>query len=182
MAIVADAYQVDIGLAVDLSARQEEYVDAALAGAVEQLASAIGEERVPRAAEERNIGAPMSEDARRERGGGGNRRGIADRDVADVADEADDDVCQQLLAADVLIRRRAGHERAAPGSAQTPPPSPPGARTRPDGRYPPRSGLGAPAATRHAAPPRPPPRRSRRACRRQAADRRAGCRRKASPL
>src|SRR5262245_64549731 len=175
MAIVADAYQVDIGLAVNLSARQEEYVDAALTGAVEQLAPAVGEERVLRAAEERNIGAPVAEGARRERGGGGNRRGIADRDVAGVADQADDDVGQQLLAAGVLIRRRAGHERGVAGSVQTLPPSPPGVRIRPDGRHPPRSGLGVPAATRRAAPPRPPPRRSRRACRRPAADRRAGC-------
>jgi len=35
---VADADEVDVALAVDLSAREEEHVDAALAGAIEQLA------------------------------------------------------------------------------------------------------------------------------------------------
>ena len=40
---VAGADQVDVGLAVDLAAAEEEQVDAALAGEVEQLARALGE-------------------------------------------------------------------------------------------------------------------------------------------
>src|SRR5262252_5671110 len=52
--IVADADEVDVALAVDLSAREEEHVDAALPGAVEQLAPAIGEEALPAAAQQRD--------------------------------------------------------------------------------------------------------------------------------
>src|SRR5438128_1566838 len=51
--VVADADEVDVALAVDLSAREEEHVDAALAGAVEQLAPAVGEEALPATAHPR---------------------------------------------------------------------------------------------------------------------------------
>jgi hypothetical protein len=53
--VVADADEVDIALAVDLSAREEERVDAALPGAVEQLAPAVGEEALPAAAQQRDL-------------------------------------------------------------------------------------------------------------------------------
>ena len=52
--IAADADQVDVGLAVDLAAAEEEGVDPALRGAVEQLAAAVGERVVPLAAENRD--------------------------------------------------------------------------------------------------------------------------------
>src|SRR5205823_1800052 len=42
--VVADADEIDVALAVDLSAREKKHVDTALAGAVEEFASAIGEE------------------------------------------------------------------------------------------------------------------------------------------
>src|ERR1700730_9019278 len=53
--VVADADEVDVALAVDLSAREEEHVDAALAGAIEQLASAVGEEALPATAQQRDL-------------------------------------------------------------------------------------------------------------------------------
>src|SRR5262249_8851879 len=53
--VVADADEVDVALAVDLSAREEEHVDATLAGAVEQLAPAVGEEALPAAAQQRDL-------------------------------------------------------------------------------------------------------------------------------
>src|SRR5262245_36774437 len=55
MRVVADADEVDVARAVDLSAREEEHVDAALAGGVEQLAPAIGEEALPAAAQQRDL-------------------------------------------------------------------------------------------------------------------------------
>src|SRR5262249_54888610 len=51
--IVPDANEVDIAGSVDLASRQKEYVDAALAGTVEQLAPAIGEKIVLAALQQR---------------------------------------------------------------------------------------------------------------------------------
>ena len=85
---IADADQVDVAFAVDLAAGEEEHVDAALAGAVEQLAPAVGEEGVLRAAEQRHVGLGPSPRSRGEqRRGRRDRRGIADRDVPHVADQ-----------------------------------------------------------------------------------------------
>src|SRR5215216_2589366 len=53
--VIADGDEVDIAFAVDLSAREEECVDAALPGAVEQLAPAVGEEGLPPAPQERHV-------------------------------------------------------------------------------------------------------------------------------
>src|SRR6516164_2646475 len=53
--VVADADEVDVALAVNLSAREKEHVDAALAGAVEQLAPAVGEKALPAAAQQRDL-------------------------------------------------------------------------------------------------------------------------------
>src|SRR5262245_27008205 len=53
--VVADADEVDVGLAVDLRARKEERVDPPLAGAVEELPPAVGEEALPPAAEQRDL-------------------------------------------------------------------------------------------------------------------------------
>jgi len=55
MRVIADADQIDIALAVDLAAGQKEHIDPALPGAVEQFASAVGEEGVLPAAEERDV-------------------------------------------------------------------------------------------------------------------------------
>jgi hypothetical protein len=96
---IADAHEVDIALAVDLATGQEEHVDAALPGAVEQLAPAIGEEVVLAALQQRDVGHAATALAREQRGDGGDRRGIADGDMADVADQAGDDVGEQLLVA-----------------------------------------------------------------------------------
>src|SRR6266704_3301555 len=79
--VIADGDEVDIGAAVDLSAREEERIDATLAAAVEELAPAIGEEIVPLARQERDEGAPAAEMARQQCSGRRNRRGGADRDM-----------------------------------------------------------------------------------------------------
>ncbi len=176
---VADADEIDVGRAVDLSARQEEHVDAALARAIEQLAPAIGEEVLPPAAEQRHVGTPAAALARQQRGGGGDRRGGADRGVARITDQPGDRVGEQLLLAK-RFRRRAGHARAGRGRRQTRPRSRPCARIRQDARHRADSVRRARAARRRAARPRPTPRRSRRACRPPAWDRRTGCRREAS--
>src|SRR6516162_1260306 len=55
--VFADADEIDIAFAVDLAAGEEEHVDAALTGAVEQFARAIGEESMRPAAEQRNVGS-----------------------------------------------------------------------------------------------------------------------------
>ena len=64
LVVVADADEVDVAFAVDLAAGEEEHVDAALAGAVEQLAPAVGEEGVPPAAEQRHVGPAVAARAR----------------------------------------------------------------------------------------------------------------------
>src|SRR5262245_2911271 len=51
--IVADADEIDVGLAVDLPAAEEEGVDATLCRTVEELAPAVGEEVVVLAAQQR---------------------------------------------------------------------------------------------------------------------------------
>ena len=93
--------QIDVAVAVDLPAGQKEHVDAALAGAVEQFARAVGEEIVLAAA-----AAATRRAARRPRSRAssaavaGDRRGIADRDVAHVADQPRDHVGEQFLGAE----------------------------------------------------------------------------------
>src|SRR5258708_34694523 len=54
--IVTDAHEVDVAGAIDLATGQKEYVDAALARAVEQFAPAVGEEVGLAALEQRHIG------------------------------------------------------------------------------------------------------------------------------
>src|SRR5215213_10227543 len=66
--VVADADEVDVALAVDLAAGEEEHVDTALSGAVEQLAPAIGKEHVVAAAEQRHVRPPATALAQRQRG------------------------------------------------------------------------------------------------------------------
>src|SRR5215472_9053728 len=65
--VVADADEVDVALAVDLSAREEEHVDAALPGTVEQLAPAVGEEALPAAAQQRDLRPAVAALARQQR-------------------------------------------------------------------------------------------------------------------
>src|SRR5258708_5182319 len=98
--IVADAHEVDVAGAIDLATGQKEYVDAALARTVEQLAPAVGEEVVLAALEQRHIGHAATSRPRQQCGHGGNRRGIADRDVTRVADYARDYVGKEFLVAD----------------------------------------------------------------------------------
>ena len=62
--------------AVDLPAGEKEHVDAALAGAIEQFAAAVGEEALAAAAEQRDVGPAVAALARQQRGGGGDRRGV----------------------------------------------------------------------------------------------------------
>ena len=58
---------------VDLPAREKEYVDAALSGAIEQLPPSIGEERVPPAAKEGDVGLAAAACTREQRGRRRNR-------------------------------------------------------------------------------------------------------------
>src|SRR5262249_26855666 len=109
--IVADADQVDVGLAVDLPTREEEHVDAALAGAVEQLAPAVGEKALRAAAEQRDVRPSVATLARQHRRRRWNRRGDADRGMTRIADQAGDGVSQQLL---VAIRRNLMLRQARP--------------------------------------------------------------------
>src|SRR5262249_25505509 len=97
--VVADADEVDVALAVDLSAREEEQVEATLAGAVEQLAPAVGEEALPAAAQQRDLRPAVAALARQQRGRGRNGRGRADRHVTGIADQAGNDAGKQLLLA-----------------------------------------------------------------------------------
>ena len=97
MLVVADADQIDVAFAVDLAAGEEEHIDAALPGAVEQLASAVGEEHVPPAAEQRDVGLAAAALAQRERRERRDRRGIADRDMPHVADQPHDRVGEQFF-------------------------------------------------------------------------------------
>src|SRR5919201_2492224 len=103
MRVLADADEVDVGRAVDLSAREKEGIDATLPGAVEQLAPAVGEEALPAAAQQRHVGPAVSALTRQQCSGSGNRRGRADRHVARIADQAGDDVGEQLLVAVSLV-------------------------------------------------------------------------------
>src|SRR5262249_20645314 len=81
MVMLADADQVDVALAVDLAARKEEHVDAPLAGAVEQLAPAVGEEVVLAALQQRYVRPSIAARAAEQGGSRRNRRGVAHRDV-----------------------------------------------------------------------------------------------------
>ena len=92
MLVVADGDEVDVALAVDLAAGEEEHIDAALAGAVEQLAGAVGEEGVGAAAQQRDVGPPATALARQQRRSCRDGRGDANRHVADVANEPADHV------------------------------------------------------------------------------------------
>ena len=73
MRVVADADEVDVARPVDLAAREEEGVDAALPGAVEQLAPAVGEEALPPAPQQLHVRAAVSTLARQQCGGRGDR-------------------------------------------------------------------------------------------------------------
>ena len=95
----------------DLSAREEERVDAALPGAVEQLAPAVGEEALPAAAQQRDLRPAAAGLARQQRRRGWNGRGRADRHVTGIADQAGNDVGKQLFVTERArsVTRRAGH-------------------------------------------------------------------------
>src|SRR5262245_20302520 len=97
MPLLAYANDVDVARAVDLSAREEEHVDAALAGAVEQLTPAIGEEALPAAAQQRDLRPAVAALARQQRRCGRDGRGRADRHVTGIADQSGNDAGKQLL-------------------------------------------------------------------------------------
>src|SRR3954453_5332330 len=71
--MLADAHEIDGAVTADLSARQEEEIDAARAGAIEQLAAAGGEEIMLAALQQRHIrpsaAALAREQSRRRRDG-----------------------------------------------------------------------------------------------------------------
>src|SRR5258707_11675052 len=106
LSVIADRDEVDIGAAVDLSAREKEGVDAALAAAIEELASAIGKEVVPLARQQRDEGPPAPEMAREQRGGRRDRRGRTDGDMPDLAEQPQDHRGEELLVAEASVRHR----------------------------------------------------------------------------
>ena len=95
--VAADADEVDVGLAVDLPAAQEEGVDPPLRGAIEQLDATVRERVVPLAAQDRDAQAPARTLARQESRGARNRRGGADRNMGKPIQHPCQDVDQQLL-------------------------------------------------------------------------------------
>jgi hypothetical protein len=108
----ADADEIDVTLAVDLPPGEEERVDTALAGAIEQFAPAVGE---PVPLQQRDVGAAAAVPlARQERRRCRDRRGVADRDVPHVADQPGDDVGQQLLVAEFPCGRGGGRNHRRP--------------------------------------------------------------------
>src|SRR5215475_5219915 len=181
--VVADGDQVDVARAVDLSAGEEEHVDTALAGAVEEFAPAIGEETMSPAAQERYVGPPLAALTRQQRGGSRNWGGRTDRDVTGIADEASNDVSKQLLVAKRLqsVTRRVGHTRADRDKRQIHRRSRPYARSREDAPRPRRSDRQARAAKRLSAQPRLLRRTGRRGRRRRASGRRTDSPREVSP-
>ena len=92
--VVARADQIDVALAVDLTAAEKEGIDPSLGGAVEELAAAVGEEVVPGGAKDRDphrrLSAFRVDRAAQHRARGGNRRGGADRNVVDAGEELGD--------------------------------------------------------------------------------------------
>src|SRR5204863_5426420 len=60
LVVIADADEIDVARAIDLPAREEKHVDAALAGAVEQFAPTVGEDIVPPAAKQRDARPPAA--------------------------------------------------------------------------------------------------------------------------
>ncbi len=94
--IAANPHQVQVGLAVDLAAAQEEGVDPALGGAVEQLLAAIGENIVALAAQDRDAQPPFGAHAGEQGGRGWDRRGGADRHMATAGQAVGQAADQQL--------------------------------------------------------------------------------------
>src|SRR6516165_8541149 len=113
MGVVADDVEIDIAAAIDLHAREEEYVDPALSGAVEELAPAIGEEIVLGTLLQRNRHPIRRKALRQKCRRGRYRRGGPDGDVTRAGDEALDDGDEHFLRLDVerglahLMRRDA---------------------------------------------------------------------------
>ncbi len=113
--VIADADEIDVAFAVDLSAGQKEHIDAALAGAVEQFARAVGEKGVSAAAEQRDVRPSMTAFAGEQRRGRRNGRGGADRDMAHIlavllailADQPANHVGEEFLVAKSFSRRAA---------------------------------------------------------------------------
>src|SRR5271169_9369 len=112
MIVIADADEVDIAFAVDLTTRKEKDIDASLPRTVEQFARAVSEEGVIAAAKERHVRLAAAALASEERRGRRDRRSGADRDVTHVADQPADHVGEQFFVAE-SFRRRAAHATTA---------------------------------------------------------------------
>ena len=110
--VVAGADKVDVGLSVDLRAAQEEHVDAALAGAVEHFAPAVGERVVGAAVDHGDQQPAMGEFTHQQGGGARNRRRGAHRHVPGAVQHAGDHADQELV-------RRSGHDAAWTAAANT---------------------------------------------------------------
>ena len=92
MLVIAGAHKIDVTLTIDLPAREEKYVNAALAGTVEQLARTIGEKIVLAALQQRYIRPSFAAFACQQCRGRRDGRSIADGDVVYVADQTRDHV------------------------------------------------------------------------------------------
>ena len=88
--VVTCADEVDVRPAVDLRAPEEKRIDAALRGAVEELAPAVGEEVVPRAAQHRDAHVAARASAGKQRGRSGDRGERAHCDVVHPLEQAGD--------------------------------------------------------------------------------------------
>ncbi|MDE2396698.1 MAG: hypothetical protein KGM91_14780, partial [Burkholderiales bacterium] len=87
----AGADEVDVGAAVDLAAAQEEGIDAAAAGEIEEFGAAVGPAVVAAAAQDRDPHARAVEAAREQGAGAWNRREHAHRDMAHPGEQVGDD-------------------------------------------------------------------------------------------
>ena len=112
----AGADQIDVGAAVDLHAAQEEGVDTALSGAVEELPPAVGHVAPGLAAEQADLRPAATAFAREQGGCARNRRRGPDRDTAEARKHAGNDLDEERS----LVRAHSAAMRPAPSSAAEP--------------------------------------------------------------
>src|SRR6185436_2853036 len=94
--IATGAHQIDIALAIDLSATQKERVDSALRGKIEQFDAAAGEKIVFRRAEQGDAHRPDGLRAGQQCARAWYWRCRADRDMRTTLQQARDDRDQKL--------------------------------------------------------------------------------------
>src|SRR5262245_1135131 len=159
----AGADEVDVRLAVDLTAAEEERVDTTLRGAVEGLDAAVGEVGVLARAQDRQPHRAAGELAREERRRPGDRRRVADDHVAAAGEQPRDGGDQDLGRRNahwttLAPKPRSGSPKTGEGALSSLPGGRPGGLMRPP--LPPRATR---RATRESLRRSSPPGRSARA-------------------